>query len=53
MANYRRIKVAGGTYFFTVVTHRRRRLFDQAQNRRMLHDAVQEVRKRHPFTIDA
>jgi putative transposase len=53
MANYRRIRVAGGTYFFTVVTHRRRLLFDQAQNRQMLHDAVQEVRKRHPFTIDA
>ena len=53
MANYRRAWVPGGTFFFTVVTCRRRNVFDQPESRRILHDVVQVVRQRHPFSIDA
>lgn len=53
MPNYRRAETQGGTFFFTVVTYRRRLLFDHAEARQILREAVQEVRKRHPFTIDA
>jgi len=53
MANYRRARLSGGTFFFTVVTYRRRSLFGQAECRRILREAVQEARKRYPFTIDA
>ena len=53
MANYRRARTPGGTFFFTVVTLRRRPLFNQPESRRLLREVVQEVRERHPFTIDA
>lgn len=53
MANYRRAKVLGGTFFFTVVTYRRRLLFDQEESRRILREVIREVRTRHPFDIDA
>ena len=53
MANYRRARTPGGTFFFTVVTYRRRPVFDQPECRRLLREVVQEVREHHPFTIDA
>ena len=53
MATYRRARVPGGTFFFTVVTYRRRLVFDQAESRQMPREVVQEVRQRHPFTINA
>jgi len=53
MANYRRAKLSGGTFFFTVVTYRRRLIFNHPESRQILHDVVQEVRQRRPFTIDA
>ncbi len=53
MANYRRAKVLGGTFFSTVVTYRRRLLFDQDESRRILGEVIREVRTRHPFDIDA
>jgi putative transposase len=53
MANYRRARAPGGTFFFTVVTYRRRPLFDRPESRDMLREVVREVRRRHPFTIDA
>lgn len=53
MANYRRAWVPGGTFFFTVVTYRRRFVFDHPKSRQILYDVVQEVRQRHPFSIDA
>jgi len=28
MSDYRRWKISGGTFFFTIVTHNRKRLFD-------------------------
>jgi len=53
VANYRRVKVPGGTFFFTVVTYRRRLVFDQPESRQMLREVMQEVRQRQPFTINA
>jgi putative transposase len=53
MPRYRRTKHPGGTFFFTVVTYRRRPLFDQEDARRILREIIQKVRKAHPFTIDA
>jgi putative transposase len=53
MANYRRAKVAGGIYFFTVVTHRRKRFLCSENVRSALRDGVQATRMVYPFDIDA
>jgi putative transposase len=43
----------GGTYFFTVVTFRRRKILCNDTVRSALRDAIQDTRMKHPFTIDA
>ncbi len=53
MANYRRARASGGTFFFTVVTYRRRPVFDRPESRLALREVTQNVRQRHPFSIDA
>lgn len=53
MPNYRRSHAAGATYFFTVVTHQRRRFLCDDDVRRALRDAVEMVRVVQPFVIDA
>ncbi len=53
MPEYRRLFVPGSMYFFTVVTHRRRPLFQLPLARRLLNRAIQDTRSRHPFAIDA
>ena len=53
MVTYRRADIPGGTYFFTVVTYKRRKIFVDSKARTFLREAVLEVRKQHPFTIDA
>jgi putative transposase len=53
MSRYRRNFVPGGTYFFTVVTNRRRPFLTSDIARRSLRTALRRVRSRHPFTIDA
>jgi len=50
---YRRARLKGGAYFFTIVTHRRRTIFRVPRNVSLLRDAVRIVMKRHPFRIDA
>ena len=49
MPNYRRIKEAGGTYFFTLVTFDRLPLFSSPVCRDLLHSAWVDVCSRHPF----
>lgn len=49
MPNYVRWRECGATYFFTVVTHRRRRLFDDKGARRLLRQAFLTTRKRWAF----
>lgn len=49
MADYRRLFVPGGTYFFTLVTADRRPWLASATGRRVLGDAMRAVRARRPF----
>ncbi len=51
MPNYRRLFKPGGTFFFTVVTYKRQRLFDNHRARDFLHQCIQEVQKSHPFDM--
>ena len=53
MSNYRRTRAEGGTYFFTVVTYRRRPLLTLPESRIALRSAIEEMRSQHPFTIEA
>nr|WP_313931833.1 MULTISPECIES: hypothetical protein [Nostoc] len=50
---YRRATVEGGTYFFTLVTYHRQRLFDLPSNVSLLRNAFRHVMEQHPFIIDA
>ncbi len=50
---YRRAKVSGGTYFFTVVTSDRRPLFQDPEHIAILRQSFRSVRTKHPFIIDA
>ncbi len=52
MANYRRADVAGGTFFFTVVTHQRRKILTTDLARSILRDSFRRVKDRHPFSVD-
>ncbi|MBW4649097.1 MAG: transposase [Kastovskya adunca ATA6-11-RM4] len=53
MPNYRRLAVAGGTYFFTQVTYQRRTWLCNDIARATLRDAINTVRQTYPFSIDA
>jgi putative transposase len=53
MPNYRRAKIEGGTYFFTVVTDRRKKILCLTESRRVLCNTIIEVKKDYPFSIDA
>jgi putative transposase len=53
MTDYRRWRIAGGTYFFTVVTHDRRAILTNDVARACLREAIRIVRARRRFRIDA
>jgi putative transposase len=53
MADYRRARVEGGTYFFTLVAHSRARLFGNDLARRLLGDKLRECQSERPFQINA
>ncbi len=50
---YRRSKTEGGTFFFTVVPHNRRRFLCEESRVALLRDAFRYVINKHPFSIDA
>ena len=50
---YRRAQVKGGTYFFTVVTHNRKKIFSKVDNVELLRQAFKKIIKKHPFRIEA
>lgn len=52
MPNYRRYRVPGGTYFFTVVTQGRARILTTAEARKSFRAAIEECRRQWPFRID-
>jgi len=53
MSRYRRTHSAGGTWFFTVVTYRRRGFLVDEASRRHLRAAIAATRRDYPFVIDA
>ena len=53
MANYLRNYAPGGTFFFTLVTHQRRRILTTPSSRRLLRAAFRRVRHRWPFDVIA
>jgi putative transposase len=53
MPNYRRVKIKGGTYFFTLITHNRNKLFASSKTRELFLEALEHVRIYHPFTLIA
>ena len=50
---YLRTKISGGTYFFTLVTHNRRRFLCNPDNAGLLRQAFRYTMQRHPIEIDA
>ncbi len=53
MPNYVRNYLAGGTYFFTVVTQDRRPILTSSIARKLLHDAIAKELKVAPFELVA
>ena len=53
MPQYRRAYCEGGTYFFTVVTHERRRFFTEARARECLRIACIDARQKLAFRLSA
>ncbi|MBD1848663.1 transposase [Leptolyngbya sp. GB1-A1] len=53
MPYYRRSKIAGGTYFFTQVTHQRQPWLCSEIARSLLRSALLKVGAKYPFTIEA
>lgn len=53
MPEYRRSRVQGGVYFFTVATFERVKIFAQEPTIRLLRRAFWSVIIRHPFKIEA
>jgi len=50
---YRRAKNPGATYFFTVVTYQRQKIFHISETVDLLRTAFRTVKSKFPFTIDA
>jgi putative transposase len=50
MPDYRRVKIQGGTYFFTIVTHQRKQLFLHAKAPDLFLESLNHVNKFHPFS---
>jgi putative transposase len=50
---YRRLHIEGACYFFTVVTAARRSLFEDANAVGLYQSALDFVRLRHPFVVEA
>ena len=53
MPDYRRTRVHGATYFFTVVSHQRQTILTDEPIRNALREAIFETRALLPFKIDA
>lgn len=51
--NYRRAKINGATYFFTVVTHNRRPFLCHPDNVQLLRQALRYAMQRRPMEVDA
>jgi hypothetical protein len=52
MPTFIRSEKPGGTFFFTVVTYRRRQILTQPDSRLILREVISEVRQEYPFIVD-
>ncbi len=50
---YKRSIAKGATFFFTVVTHERRKILCDQSNVSLLREAFRSIKGRHPFIMDA
>ena len=53
MRTYKRLKITGGCYFFTVILEQRRGNHLLIENIDALREAFKYTQKNHPFTMDA
>ncbi|HEV2917546.1 MAG TPA: transposase [Candidatus Babeliales bacterium] len=53
MSQYRRFYQSGGNYFFTLVTYHRRFLFANPENVKQFKIAINKVKKKYPFSLNA
>jgi putative transposase len=53
MPDYRRACVPGGSFFFTLVTNRRARLFSELRGRNLLGSVIRRCLEKWPFKINA
>ena len=53
MPTFIRSEKPGGTFFFTVVTYRRRQILTKPDSRLILREVISEVRRQYPFIVDA
>ena len=53
MSQYIRCHQPGGSYFFTLVTHSRRPIFINSDNVNKLKNAINKVKIKHPFSLNA
>ncbi len=53
MATYRRARIPGASYFFTVCTRHRLAVLTKPSYYRVLKEAFRTVKQRYPFEIDA
>ncbi|MBN1348470.1 transposase [candidate division KSB1 bacterium] len=53
MSDYKRVKLHGGLYFFTVVTFNRRKFLTSELARSILRQVWKEVQGNHPFDVEA
>jgi putative transposase len=53
MPEYKRMICPGGTYFFTLITYQRQRIFSTSKPKSLLYESIEHVRSLHPFTIEA
>lgn len=53
MSKYRRYYQSNGSYFFTLVTHQRRQIFSSIENVKHFKIAINKVKKKYPFLLNA
>jgi len=51
--DYRRAQISGGTFFFTLVTYQRKKLFEKPKNIHYLRQSFQKIKMSHPFKMNA
>jgi len=50
---YRRSQTKGATFFFTVVTYKRKRILCIKENVKIIKDAFKQISLQRPFKVDA